>query len=272
MKTKLCISLFGVLLVISVVAAIGLKRNIDLRHDICLKDEMLRKATVENIRKSWHTCTYAEDLMFIRSCSDIVSVVTNGQCTALKDYARAILQLSRAPSVRNCHDAESSLRKIFYDEFLWRNDSMSEFDGVCALDSYLRINFELMVHYANLDIRAGNFEVLPAKEYLALKTLKDYGRKFRADGNVEFERVANKYLDALIDHIESSDGYTRRCAHYTVALNTVLADAISPGRGVSNVSGLRLGRSIAQGLVKCGYTPKWLDKEFPVLDEKSDDQ
>ncbi len=267
MKNKILVGM-SVALFSAVAATVVLSYlNAGLRRDLRQKNDMLRGATIEKFRRSWPVGTYAEDLMFVRSCNEILSVVSNGQCAALNDYALTLLRLPHLPETGSCRDAENALRKSFYDAFLWRGDRLLEFDSVQALDVYFRVNLDLMIHYANLDIREGRFEVLPAKECLALKTLTDYTKKFKAEGKVEFQQTTAAYLSTLTEHIESSDGFTRRCAHYTVGLNTDLANVIRPGTGISGESGLKLGRAIAQGLVNCGYTPKWLDKEFPLPTE-----
>lgn len=270
MKT-MCTVLVSAALLISAVSAVVLWRTSNrLRRELSYKDEIQKRIALENFRKSWTVGPYAEDRMFVRSCSEILSVVSNGQCSALNDYASALLRLESMPKEGGCGDAENAMQKVFHDGFLWRNGALAEFCDARSLDSYLRVNFDLMIHYANLDIRNGNIAVVPAKEYLTLKTLKEYSEKFKAEDNHEFEMIVSGYLDLLITHIESPYGFTRRCAHYLVSENTELANALRPGKGVCKESAINLGRAVAQGLVNCGYKPKWLDEDFPLPEGEKD--
>lgn len=257
------LAVFSVAMAIAVVVLLVLNSN--LKDNLWKADDERRKALSEKFLVSWRVGGHAEDQMFVRTCEDIRASVTNGQCAALKDYAEVLLAQTSLPKIGTCGEAEEALRKPFYDSFLWRNGKLEGFDTLPALDTYLRINLDLMIHYGNLDIRNGKLELLPAKEYLALKTLNDYKAVFHGEGKVKFEALVDSYLKSLIAHIESPDGFTRISAHYTVQLNTDFANAARPGTGVSRESAIKIGRAVAQGLVRSGYTPKWLDVDFPLL-------
>lgn len=260
--------LLAILLVTTIVAAVVLLiMNSGLKTELRKRDESCRVALVEKFRSSWRVGSYAEDSMFVRSCKDILSVVSNGVCSALGDYADALSGEGHSLKIGNCRSAENALETVFNDSFLWRGGRLLEFDSISALDAYFRINFELMIHYGNLDIRNGNFETLPPKESLTLKTLNDYKEKFQKEGKPECEHLVDLYLKSLIEHIESPDGFTRIGARYVVGMNTDLANAMKPGRGVNRESAVKIGRAVVQGLVRCGYTPRWLDEEFPLLPE-----
>ena len=258
------VSLAGFSLVMTAVVAVLLDLNSDLKDNLRKTDDERRKALSEKFLVSWRVGGYAEDQMFVRTCDDILSSATNGQCAAFKNYAEVLLAQTSLPKVGTCGETEEALRKPFYDSFLWRNGKLERFDALPALDIYLRINLDLMIHYGNLDIRNGKLELLPAKEYLALKTLNDYKKVFHGEGKAEFEALVDSYLKSLIAHIESPDGFTRICAQYTVQLNTDFANTEKPGKGVGHESAIKIGRAVAQGLVRSGYTPKWLDVDFPL--------
>lgn len=243
--------------------------NHRLRADLKQKCEECKKAVTGSSYMDVHAGTYAEDLMFIRSCNDILAVVSNGRCAALRDYADVISRSGTLPRIGCCGKVEGALAETFYDSFLRRNTHFKKFENLVALESYLRINFDLMVHYGGLDIRNGDWEVLSAKEYLALKTLNYYKRKFQDERNAEFEHAVDSCLKLLIEHIESPYGFTRISARHMIWMNTDLANAMKPGKGVSRESAMKIGRAVAQGLVRCGYTPKWLDEEFPIQKTKA---
>lgn len=263
-KVYLMFLLVSMLVVTIATAVMLLILNSGLKNDLRQRDEECRKTFIERFRLSWRVGSYAEDLMFVRSCNDIVAAVSNGVSSALGDYADVLSKETHSPKIGNCSSAENALEKVFNDSFLWRGSRLLEFDSISALEVYLRINFELMIHYGNLNIRNGNLETLPPKEYLALKTLNDYKKKFRNEGKPEYERLVDVYMKSLIEHIESPDGFTRICAHYMVRMNTELANAMKPGKGVNRESAMKIGRAAAQGLVRNGYTPKWLDVDFSL--------
>lgn len=264
MKNRLCLGMVAASVAMTVSSLVLFCKNAALRSEMSQKEKEWRLMLSEKFRVSWHVGGYAEDLMFVHSCNDILNSVSNRQCVALGEYAEVLSRLCCFPRIGNCADAENALRKTFLDSFLWRGEQLKDFEGPAALEIFLRVNLDLMIHYGNLDIRNGDLEAVPAKEYLALKTLNDYKRKFQREEKREFVSVVDSFLKLLIDRIESSDGFTRVGAHYMVQLNTDMANAMKHGMGVSHESGMRIGRAIAQGLVRCGYTPKWLDKDFPL--------
>lgn len=271
MKNKIYFMLLLVFLSVGMTAAavVLLFLNSGLKNDLRRKDEEYRMSQIEKFRSSWRAGPYAEDLMFVRSCNDILEAVSNGVCSALSEYAGVLSREAHSPRIGNCSSAETALEKVFNDSFLWRGNRLLEFDSISSLEVYLRINFELMIHYGNLNIRNGNLESLPPKEYLALKTLNDYKKKFQQEMKTEYERLVDLCMKSLVEHIESPDGFTRICARYVVCMNTDLANAMKPGKGVNHESAMKIGRAVALGLVRNGYTPKWLDKEFPVLEDSS---
>lgn len=272
MKNRIYIILLVVLLVITAAAAVELLiRNSGLKTDLRQKDEECRMALIEKFRSSWRVGSYAEDSMFVRSCNDILAAVSNGVGSAFSDYADVLSKETHSPKIGNCSSAENALEKVFNDSFLWRGDRLLEFEGMTALEVYLHVNFELLIHYGNLNIRNGRLETLPAKEYLALKTLNDYKNKFQKEGKTGCERLVDFYKKSLIEHIESPDGFTRIGANYMVRQNTDLANALKPGKGLSHESAMKIGRAVVQGLVRNGYTPKWLDKEFPLPEKDGKD-
>ena len=118
--------------------------------------------------------------------------------------------------------------------------------------------------------RGKEFEIPICIEYLTFLRFRKYKEKFHAEGKKDLEQVAQRFMDLWIAHIESPEGFTRIGLRGLIRQRTELDEAVRPGSGVSHEDVIEFGRGVTMGLVRCGYTPKWLDKDFPPLPEEKE--
>ena len=120
------------------------------------------------------------------------------------------------------------------------------------------------MYYGRLHMREKLFEFPISMEYLTFLRFRKYKEKFHSEGKKDLEQVAQRFMDLWIAHIESPEGFTRIGVRGMIKQQTELVDAARPGCGMSKKGAVSLCRAMSMGLVRCGYTPKWLDKDFPL--------
>ena len=154
-----------------------------------------------------------------------------------------------------------------FDETFLRTEQLQDFSCVDDFERFALVNTEVSMYYGRLHLRGREFEVLTCIEELAFLRFRKYMEKFHAEGKTDLEQMARHFMDLWIAHIESPDGFTRLGVRGMIRQQTELVDAARPGCGMSRKGAISLGRGMTRGLISCGYTPKWLDVDFPLLPE-----
>ena len=157
-----------------------------------------------------------------------------------------------------------------FDDTFLRTGRLLDFEDVGEFERFAWANTEMSMYYGRLYIREKNFEVLTCIEELTFLRFRKYREKFHAEGKKDLEQVAQRFVDLWIAHIESPEGFTRIGTRGMIKQQTELVDAARPGCGMSQKGAISLGRAMSMGIVRCGYTPKWLDKDFPPLPEEKE--
>ena len=206
----------------------------------------------------WKAIPVPEDCPFDSLCEEICIAVTNDHLKVFESEASVLLCRDNTPAIHKCQAEELALERAFNESFL-RNCDMHAFKHASELDRYMRINIALAVHFGNADMLNGRMETVADKEYLVLLRLKNYRQKFASEGRQDLEEVVAGFYNDWIEQIESPSGFTRQSAHYRMFMNSDYAETVRPGSGLSRKKALRLARSVAIGLVRSGYRPKWLD-------------
>ena len=161
-------------------------------------------------------------------------------------------------------DVKMPLRFAFDDSFL-RAKRLLDFNNVDEFECFAWANTDVAMFYGRLYERSRKFEMLTCIEELSFLRFKSYREKFHAEGRKDLEQTAKRFMDLWVAHIESPEGFTRIGIRGMIKQQTELVDAARPGCGMSQEGAISLGRAMSIGLVRCGYTPKWLDEEFPAV-------
>ena len=117
--------------------------------------------------------------------------------------------------------------------------------------------------YGNLIIDSGETAVseLGTFDVTILMQLHEYRDKFEREGKSEFLPVAERLIAEWVEQIESERGFTRE---YARSQKNGLWRLVERGEVTEEVlmENVRIYPLLLQE--RCGYTPKWLDAEFPV--------
>ena len=180
--------------------------------------------------------------------------------------ARDLIALRTAlPLCNNCPiEIEKILLSPFNRSFL-RTDTLQEFARVEDFECFAWANIEVAMFFGRSCFRVKSFEIPICFEYLTFLRFRKYREKFHAEGKKDLEQMAQRFMDLWIAHIESPEGFTRIGVRALIRQRTELDEALRPGSGVSQKAVIEFGRGMTRGLIRCGYTPKWLDKDFPAL-------
>ena len=166
-------------------------------------------------------------------------------------------------------DNKTPLRLAFDDSFLF-TERLQDFTDAGVFERFAWANTEVAMYYGRLYLRGRKFEILTCIEEFSFLRFRKYKEKFHAEGKKDLEQIAQRFMDLWIAHIESPEGFTRIGLRGLVRQRTELDEALRPGSGVSQKAVIEFGRGMTRGLIRCGYTPKWLDKDFPALpDDKT---
>ena len=160
--------------------------------------------------------------------------------------------------------------RVAFDSSFLRTERLQDFTRVDDFECFAWVNTEVAMYYARLYLRCRDFEILTCIEEFSFLRFKNYKEKFHSEGKKDLEQVAQRFMDLWIAHIESPEGFTRIGLRGLVRQRTELDEAVRPGSGVSQKAIIEFGRGMARGLVRCGYTPKWLDVDFPPLPEEKE--
>lgn len=183
--------------------------------------------------------------------------------------SRDLITLRTALSL--CNNSPIAIERIllapFNSSFL-RTEQLMGFADVDEFERFAWANTEVSMFFGMMYIRGKEFEIAIGTEYLTFLRFRKYMEKFHAEGKADLEQMARRFVDLWIAHIESPDGFTRLGVRGMIRQQTELVDAARQGCGMSRKGAISLGRTMSMGLVRCGYTPKWLDKDFPLLEEK----
>ena len=94
-----------------------------------------------------------------------------------------------------------------------------------------------------------------------VRWLKSCQNCFNAAGRTDMEKTAERFLAEWIDQIESENGYTRACLVQDIACVRVQGDSLMENCGMTwDEVSQNVVLQVTHGLIKAGYTPKWLDE------------
>ena len=194
----------------------------------------------------------------------IVSAYSNGQMSVLRELSERFLESA-------CHlRYEDSSMAIYPVNRAWHSEHrlykpLEEFATPDAFEHAMRMRLALTVIYGNFLVASkmgDNF--LISLDFCTLLQLQKYEAKFRREGKPDFLAAAERLEAEWIQQIESEKGFTRTYMRRLKRLSRHFME-----RGVTEEEMRDSIRCRVELLQKrCGYTPKWLDEEFSVIEEK----
>lgn len=154
----------------------------------------------------------------------------------------------------------TTFNRMFNERFLWAED-IRTFPNASELDAFLAANIEAArfsgeVLLSRRDF-SGNLLVLDKNMY---RQLQRYKQRYVDTGCQEMADCVETYVRKWVSQIESKNGFMRKYMGFDLLLQSPHALQGS----MSEVDLLKAVRKSADGLVKSGYTPRWLDEDFPL--------
>lgn len=189
-------------------------------------------------------------------CDGIVEAYTNGQIGVMYERMACVSNQLDILSGESCLKFEDDLIRLCRRNFLNQNE-LRDFKKTADFEQYARLNVKLVDFLLENAIRQKNFgSTFDTWEGATYRRLKEYSDKFQREQHVDLHSCAEKYLAKWAEHIESERGFTRRCIFHEYER---LRFGLKIGKVDSKIP-LRYNLCLAEYLIGCGYTPKWLDE------------
>ena len=211
----------------------------------------------------WEVPSEAERASLAEIYANVARAYSNGQVSVMHEcetlISNRVVNLDHSVYMSLSRGMEGMLHRNFFDQ-----KKLEDFPTPQALSDYLEVNLAL-VRFLGLAV-AERLDQNYANgwEGLSLRNLMEYKKRAGVLGMREHEKVVDRFLAKWIDFIESDRGLTRiKIRRYMPAMlvRARMVGDVSPAQVVKGV------RSHACCLIACGYTPKWLDEEFPLPPE-----
>ncbi len=189
---------------------------------------------------------------------DIENAYSNSNAVTM---ARAMSSVSNR--VDNMQDElyiklSNGLVGLFNERFLG-GGQLHQFSSPAEFEHFARLHMGMALFLGGHHCRRNEYDGRPRWiEYRTFEVLKQYESFFRDDGKNDFAIVARRLLDEWAEHIESDEGFIRRCAYYDVDATRPL---IQQGKLTPGEVRFSVFMTVCH-VIKCGYTPKWLDEFY----------
>jgi len=156
---------------------------------------------------------------------------------------------------------EQALVRVFEDSS-FRTNGVYRFSSGEELDGFLQFHLEAAVFLGQLRLHSRGYGYEASQvEGLVLRSLKTYRDHYVKINRPDLREVVCRHLEHWLHLIESEDGVARLAARRLLAYELERVKIIGD---ITHEDAVRAARSHAQGLIQCGYTPRWLDAEFPL--------
>lgn len=202
-----------------------------------------------------------------KTFENLLHAYTNGQYTAMRTVMETIPAVVTNMPERDFSEAVNPLRTALKSRFLFADD-LQPFAGADDFEAFARLNLDVIRFLGDIYIRRGGNSRLPlVSESQTLKQFMRWKDLFHQQNDLDGERVADTFIAEWVGQIESDNGFTRRYMRFQVNLQRSLVQ-----EGKMTLDELsHYVKSYADGLIRLGYTPKWLS-EFDDLSKaaKSD--
>lgn len=159
-------------------------------------------------------------------------------------------------------DLEKTLRSIFESSAFPTNGTLV-FTSPQELNGFLQFNLGAATFLGYLRLHSCGYGYgASSVEALVYRGLKSYEAHYAETRETDFQSVVSSHLRRWICSIESRSGVSRIAAYRILAYELERLKEIGD---ITYEDAVRAARSHAQGLINCGYTPKWLEEDFPLV-------
>lgn len=213
--------------------------------------------------------TAEEMRTYLQIVGDIVTAYSNGQEKAMYEAVARFPKSVYDLRGDDHHRVELSLARMWCNERIWvRKNGLKEYASAEDFEHTMRVSMALARIYGSFIVDSGLTadNTIVSIECGTLERLQKYKDKFVWEGRSDCLQATERLLAEWIAQIESENGFVRA---YMRSQDQGLRRMRLVERGETTENELR--RCVRGGVYPlqklCGYTPKWLDEEFPLLPE-----
>lgn len=248
--------------VIAVLAAWTLVRGGDARRRSgCVPSDRVDKSRCE-IATRRVSPTDDELRSYLRIMQEVVNAYSNCQIEAMIESKRQLPSKAYQLIEKDHLKLEMPINQIWRGDWVL-NSGIKEFASEEEFDRQMKRSLAIAKLYGEFLVASGRIadEILVMIDWIALKRLQTYRDEFKRGGKNDCVQAAERLLADWIGQIESKNGFTRA---YMRAQKVCLGHFLKTGE-LSEEKLVQYVRDYVQPLRdRCGYTPKWLDEEFPA--------
>lgn len=217
--------------------------------------------------KQYVSPTAEEMRTYLQIVGDIVTAYSNGQEKAMYEAVARFPKSVYDLRGDDHHRVELSLALMWCNERIrFRKDGLKEYASAEDFERTMRVSMAMARIYGRFIVDSGltadNTIVLI--ECGTLERLQKYKDKFAREGRSDCLQATERLFAEWVEQIESENGFTRVYIRRQDKAGKYFVE-----RGETTAEKMR--RCVRGGVYPlqklCGYTPKWLDEEFPLLPE-----
>ena len=199
---------------------------------------------------------------YTRVAEEIVKAYSNGQVSVMQGWARRFPKEAYRLRGDDLAKVIQPVSKLWFRECV-RTGRLVFFATPEEFERQMGMRLALSKLYGNFIVDSGETadDVLVTLDITILNQLQGCRTKFEKEGKNEYLPAVERLMEDWIGQIESEKGFTRE---YARSQKNGLRRLVE--RGELTEDGLIVHARIYPLLLqeRCGYTPKWLDAEFPL--------
>lgn len=232
------------------------RRQVTAQHScgLALRSDEARKYVPPDVE---------ERRQYMRIVGEIVSAYSNRNEAAIIELAGRLPPVVFRLRDKDHQDFIYPISRVWTDEWS-KNTVYSEFSSASEFKSCMRLFAALSRVYGGLIVKSGlsASDVLVLIDCAVLERLQKYLEEYTRKGQTDYMEVAEDLIADWKGQIESERGFARE---YLRSQNRELAQLVKKGE-LSEETLREYVRSCARPLLQfCGYTPKWIEVEFPRI-------
>ena len=205
---------------------------------------------------------------YTRVAEEIVKAYSNGQVSVMQEWARRFPKEAYRLRGDDLVKVIQPVSKLWFRECV-RIGRLGFFATPEAFERQMGMRLALSKLYGNFIVDSGETadDVLVTLDITILNQLQGCRTKFEKEGKSEYLPAVERLMEDWVGQIESEKGFTRE---YARSQKNGLRRLVEKGELTED--GLTAHARISPLLLqeRCGYTPKWLDEEFPLLSEEKE--
>lgn len=203
-----------------------------------------------------------EELQSYQCIADkIVEAYSNGHEQVMAEWAKRLPTFACGLKGEDYHRVILPINQVWFaDWFQTKEDEV--YASVETFECKMRLRVLFARIYGAMILNSGmENDILATIDCRTLQRLQKYKIKFTAEKKEDYVRVVDRLIYEWIQQIESGNGFTHA---YLRSQEHRLKRLVEKGE-LTPMTLRRNIRSLVCPLQKlCGYTPKWLDEDFPL--------